>query len=489
MGSSAREKLSVRLDWVNVPYRNVYMAGAGAALLLLLAVLAFTFRGSIADWLSSARKDATREIATAERLLHEAAAGENDGKTGSLRESATSKLHEARSLYGRRDYQDARTSAIVSQTYSQKILDLKGGSGRSREVRFYKIEGEVRVKKAGQFRWDDASTATSLHIGDQIKTGSSAVAQIIYFDGTITTIRSESLLEIKELFEEPSTRERRVKEKLTWGEVETSTRKANVAGSFHEIQSQSATAKSSDEAEFRVAYDQGKDAGRVTSFSGKVDVSTSEADVTMTSGETLAIDKGVMGTVEKLPPEPRLMAPSDQKIFVYAKPKDASTTLAWEKVPEALRYHLQLSERSLFSDLLLDKGDVRRSLVELPGLPPSAYYWRVAAVDARGRASSFSPARKFRISTTEFRDKSDRSPPVLAVQDIVQNGPYVIVNGKTEPGATLWVDGERRDVDESGVFYAVLKLKKEGMNLVRVVAQDPAGNESRKALEAFWETY
>src|SRR5206468_5607496 len=110
-------------------------------------------------------------------------------------------------------------------------------------------------------------------------------------------------------------------------------------------------------------------------------------------------------------------------------------------------------------------------------------------VDGSGRASPFSAARKFRISTTAVRDRSDSVPPPLAIQDFIQNGPYVILNGKTEAGATLWVEGERIDVDDSGVFYAVVRLKKDGLNQVQVVAQDSAGNETRKALNAYVESY
>jgi hypothetical protein len=378
----------------------------------------------------------------------------------------------------------------VAQNYAQKIIDMgRGESATQREVRVYKFEGEVRVKRAGQFHWEDATANMMLRIGDQIKTGSKSVAQIIYFDGSQTTVRQESLLEIKDLYEEPSTRQRRVREKLNWGEVESTTRKANVAGSFHEIQSENATAKSDDDADFKVAYDKNTDEGRISLFNGNVDVSTEHAGLKMKEGETVAIDKGGLGAVEKLPPTPRLLAPTDQNIFVYTSPKDMSTTLAWEKMPQAALYHLQLSERALFSDPILDKADIKVSTVELPGLPPAAYYWRVAAVDDQGRPGPWSPARKFRITTTEVRDRSDKTPPALSITEFTQNGPFLIVNGKTEPGATLWVDDEKIDVDETGVFFQVVRLKKEGANQVRIVAQDRAGNESRKTLEAYVESF
>ncbi len=489
MGVRSRDRLSLNLDWVNIPYRNVYMVGGGIAALVLCLVVGFMFRESIADLLSRARKEARSEITEAGRKISEASAYAREERSTKLRDNASAKLQEAQRQYAQRDYQDARTSAIVAQNYAQKVIDMgRGESATSREVRFYKIEGEVRVKRAGEFHWEDANLRMLLRIGDQIKTGSRAGAQIIYFDGTITTVRPESLLEIKDLYEEPSTRERRVREKLNWGEVETSTRKANVAGSFHEVQSESASAKATDESEFRVAYDRTKQEGRVSLFTGRVDVATPQSQVTIGSGETVAIEKGVLGSVEKLPPAPRLLQPQDQKIFVYTSPRGSSTTLAWEKVPEASGYRLQLSDRSLFTDLLLDKPDVRTSMVELPGLPAASYYWRVATVDGAGRVSPFSPARKFRIATGEVRENGDKTPPMLALQDFIQNGALVILNGKTEPEATVWVEGERIDVDESGAFYAVVRLRREGMNQVRVVAQDPAGNETRKSMEAFVES-
>jgi len=487
---TAREKFSTSLDWINVSYRSVYLVVGGTATLVVVLVCALIFRGRLIDLLSPSRREARVEIAEAQHLLTEASAYAHDSKMGTLIESAGEKLKDSQQHYSRRNYRDARTSAILSQNYSQKMIDIgRGDTTTTREVRFYRIEGEVRVKRAGQFHWEDATPRMLLKIGDQIKTGSSAGVQILYFDGTITTVRPESLLEIKDLYEEPGSRERRVSEKLNWGEVETATRKANVAGSYHEIQSVGATAKSREDSEFKVSYNQKSSSGAVSLFTGRVDVSTSAARVTIKGGETVAIQKGVLGAVEKLPPAPRLLTPSDQKIFVYGSPAQSSTTLAWEPVTEGTRYHLQVSLRSLFGAMLVDKSDVRSSTVELPGLPAEAYYWRVATVDARGRNSPFSSARKFRISTTEIRDRSDKMPPPLAIQDFIQNGPYVILNGKTEYGATLWVEGERVDVDDNGVFYAVVRLKKDGLNQVQVVAQDSAGNETRKALNAYVESY
>src|SRR5207249_6100770 len=134
--------------WVNIPYRSVYLAGGGVLLLVVGLLLAISFREQIADLLSRARKDARSEIGEAQRLLAEATAYARDNRTVVLRDSASTKLEEARGQYSHRDYQDAQRSAIMSQNYAQKVIDMgRGESATDREVRFYKIEGEVRVKR------------------------------------------------------------------------------------------------------------------------------------------------------------------------------------------------------------------------------------------------------------------------------------------------------------------------------------------------------
>jgi hypothetical protein len=68
------------------------------------------------------------------------------------------------------------------------------------------------------------------------------------------------------------------------------------------------------------------------------------------------------------------------------------------------------------------------------------------------------------------------------VKEFIQSGPLVILAGKTEPGAQLWVTShgntKRIDVDGHGQFTTVVKLTREGRNRIQIRAQDAAGNES-----------
>ena len=48
---------------------------------------------------------------------------------------------------------------------------------------------------------------------------------------------------------------------------------------------------------------------------------------------------------------------------------------------------------------------------------------------------------------------------------------------------------DKIDVSDDGSFYAVVRLKQEGVNRVHFVAQDNAGNERREDREAYIESY
>jgi len=97
--------------------------------------------------------------------------------------------------------------------------------------------------------------------------------------------------------------------------------------------------------------------------------------------------------------------------------------------------------------------------------------------------------RRFKVTGQSVKDDRDQTPPPLEIVEFMLSGPMVIVNGMTEPGANLWVDHEKIDVYQDGTFYAVIRLRKEGENVVEFLAQDAAGNEKLVRRRAYYESY
>src|SRR5439155_10180225 len=147
-------------------------------------------------------------------------------------------------------------------------------------------EGDVKLKRVRQFVWESVSGSVALKVGDQIKTPSSGSAQIVYFDGTITTIKPGSLLEIRELFEDPATKVRKVRERLNFGGVLSSTPGGNASGSFHEVSTETSVARAEDKAQMAIEYDQQQKVTHASVESGEAEVTAGGSTVKLSRLES-----------------------------------------------------------------------------------------------------------------------------------------------------------------------------------------------------------
>jgi len=476
-----RERPRIILDWFNVSYRSVVLAG-------LLAVGALVAGGwyLISYAPSKPRGEALDAIHRAQDKLDEASQYPAAERLDEVRGSARSALAEARDAFERSQWDDARIAAMRAENFAQKAIDMARGEGAvSQEVRIYRIEGDVRVKRAAEFNWEPADRKMTLRVGDQVKTAASGSVQLLYFDGTITTLNPGSLLEIRDVREDPATKVRHVTEKLNWGEVLAETQKRNVDGSFHEVATEKVSTRSDDAGRFRVAADRQSQAASVDVFEGHLQIDAGGRKEQVVSGERVKTDAaGALQAKELLPGVPRLVAPSEGKVFVHEDPANASTGLSWEAVPGAQRYRLVISNKALFASPLYDRDREEKS-VTIAGIGAGDYYWKVACVSANGVLGPYSETRHFQVTTQQLRDKRDTTPPILEITDRVQTGPMLILNGRTEPGALLWVDNEKLDVYDDGTFYAVVRLRKEGVNEIQLVSQDAAGNTTKLTDRAY----
>jgi hypothetical protein len=474
-------KGSLNVEWVNVTYRSVWLT-------VIVVVLG---AGAAGYWYWSRhmipKDEAQVAIDQAASRFAEAKALPVDGSLAEIMDNAKVQLDVARTEFSQSAYSKARIAAMRSEKLSLRVISIgEGEDAAPRQVQFSKIEGDVRVKRAGSFSWKSANTKMILRVGDQVKTSSSGSAEVLYFDGTVTRVEPGSLLEIRDLYEDPVTKVRRVREKLTWGEVQASTQQRNVNGSYHEVSTEKVAARAEDEGEFRVAYDQQKRTSVVDVFGGRIELATDSRKATVEAGERMrATAEGRLSAKEALPGVPRLLLPSDQRVFVFEDPSSEKITVTWEDLPGIAQYRLVIADKPLFTQPLYDaERDGTKAIIE--GLSPGAYHWKVAAIS---KAGPFSTSRRFRVSSQRIRDRTDTEPPKLQITEFVPIGQMVIINGETDPDAKLWIDNNKVDVYEDGSFNAVVKLRREGLNDLLIVAQDPSGNETSLGRTAYVELY
>ena len=82
------------------------------------------------------------------------------------------------------------TSAVVLMTMALPTL------ASDRQASIYRIQNRVEAKSQGS-GWGPANLYMSLYSGDKIRTGSAAKAQIMYSDGSITRIGSQTIMTIQ----------------------------------------------------------------------------------------------------------------------------------------------------------------------------------------------------------------------------------------------------------------------------------------------------
>lgn len=468
MASSKAPRVAV--EWVYVRYSTIVG--------VVLAVLVLGGAGAWYWWSgrpASPEERAAAAIETAESTLVEARTLAPDAAVLS---EAREHLVTAREHFAQSVWAAAEEEATTATSLAREALDGAAGSTEV-GVRVTRVEGDVRVKRAGQFLWEAASDRTILHTGDQIRSGASGTAQLVYFDGTLTTISSGSLLEIRELFRDPGQRRQRVKDHLAWGSLKASTQVAEGVESIHEVGTESASVVTQRTSEFQVTHDQERGRSEVIAMRGDLTLRTERGDVPIRESTRVALDeKGTVVESSDLLPAPAPISPPDQRAF--HAPKESLVRLTWDTVESADGYHVQLSERPLFTTLVSEHSRLDRTSIDLPPLRPGPYYWRVAAVDLKGHRGRWSEVRTFRVVGAEFRDPGDSTPPAIKIAEILVVGTNAIITGTTEPGALVWIDGERVDLEDDGHFTWVIKLHQDGRNPIQFVAQDAAGNETRR---------
>lgn len=457
----------VTVDYVYVRYRTV-LYGIGATILAAL-VLGYWWwsSGSI-----SAEQRAVQALASAEAAVVQARRSAPEAPS---LPSAEDRLGEARRFLQSANYIGAADEARAAEQLARQALTAAPESSVS--VRIGRVDGDVRIKRSGQFLWEEAKEQQVLSVGDQIRTGSGSSADLAYFDGTSLKVAEQTLLEILELHRDAKQRKQRVEGRLAWGDVSATTEAHDDIQSVHTLKTDSTSVTSTEASSFSLKHDREQGKSEVVALSGAVQVRTPSEEFSVAENTRLSFDRGKLVERSELLESPRLIAPPDQRTFLGMSD---GVELQWAPHAQAAHYHVQVSDRSLFTRLLMDMSHVAKTSVLLPPMVQGTYYWRVAAIDKKGRSGRWSEPRKFRLLPTEFEDKDDTIPPPLRVTEIMVIGSNAVITGQTEPGALVWIEGERVDTDEQGGFNWMIKLRQEGKNKIHFLAQDPAGNETRR---------
>ena len=165
-------------------------------------------------------------------------------------------------------------------------------------------------------------------------------------------------------------------------------------------------------------------------------------------------------------------------------PERAVTLLVWRPIPQAASYHVMLDFSVHFNRPLVDRKGIKDSTVELRGLDTGRYYWRVAAVDKDDVEGDFSNFSQFSVTRPSAGGAGGGPPPPLILEPLDVRTNIVQVKGRTEPGATVTVNGQRVEVQEDGSFNEFITLQELGRQfvIVRSTGLNGGVNEQKRTV-------
>jgi len=328
--------------------------------------------------------------------------------------------------------------------------------------------GRVQRRRPTEFDWTAVAVKALFEEQERLRTLSGSFALVRFRDASSLRLDENAQLAIRRMRHDRLTRHEQINVVLYGGGLRAlidpqAGREAvhvEVAGIDTRVRSRNYWMKAT------------RDDTRLANYDGEIEVSARGSTVIVGENQgTLVKSDAAPEVPVDLLAAPSLLRPKDDRII-----NDTGVDLAWEANEKAQLYWLEVARDDQFKQLLFNGTEIERNGYYLPIAEEGLYYWRVSAVDAAGLPGPPSDRRRFRISL-------DSIPPFLLVTtpldgQQVRDG-IVGVSGRTEPGASLSLNGDPISVQQDGRFASELVLD-EGANNLLLEARDPAGNVSRE---------
>src|SRR5262245_8196931 len=466
------------LDWFVIPIQKIRQWGLILALLIVAGAVGYYL---YSKGQRSPQERARNEIAEAESILARATRAVGAVRPGSNVAQARDFLRDARDSFQGSRFEEAFRLAVESQSYSRRALG-GSGPGEQGDASFIFVEGDVSLQRAGRSTFEPARQRQPLFDGDFVKAGKTGSAEIMFYDGTLYTIRPGSLFECRK----PVASEASGSQiKMISGAINVYTSNATST-----IDTDSATTAIERDSRASVDVAMGEKT-EVVSYRGRATVSTGKETVVLEGREKVTADAATRQFSPKiaLPDAPQPTLPADNRI--YDLKTGDQVELKWTKVPDAVRYRLQISRSRLFvpDSTEVDLDDRVQTSSRVKVSREGSYFWRVAAIDNSGVASDWSLVRRFKVTTEPIKAGGGAgAPPQLTVYPTHQMGNLFLSYGKTEPGAIVTVNAEPADVEPDGSFKKTVTVERDGAAMLVVKSVDASGNETVRRVRVFVES-
>ncbi len=328
----------------------------------------------------------------------------------------------------------------------------------------------VKDKRSNAITWSTAHRGTALNNRHSVQTYARSGARIRFDNGDDMTLGENSLIVIRNLERQASTRSGTASMILMDGELSGLSGILGQAPLETEIMTGSGVSmfipKDQRDARYNVKVNP-DETSTFSVYKGRIKVRSAGESVTVKANQTVTVTPSEPpGLPIPLPSTPALMTPSDGTTYTS---RNAPPRIGFEWKGETVdMYRLVISRDPTFNDVVYDEK-VNDPEVVHGNLPPGRYFWRVSGLSGWAEGLGSVPRRLEVIR--------DDVPPHLAVKfpgDVVR-GDAIEVRGQTEPNALVFIGDESVSADQKGEFEHLMTLQR-GLNVLVVEAVDAAGN-------------
>jgi hypothetical protein len=298
-----------------------------------------------------------------------------------------------------------------------------------------------------------------------------------FADGTTYTAKGDTLVTVEENLVEQD-HASSVGVHITSGQVDLATGTWEVAGSKAEVSFENAVASLQANSRAAVSSNPETKQQEFTVASGSAQLARGAEHLDIGQWERVTFPTGGAITKSQVLAPPQLVTPLNLQPIIVGDPKHDPVHFSWNPVATAKMYQFQASTTAAFSHLVQDKKTATES-VDVVGLEPGDYYWRVRAIDADGKTSDVSDSFKFSLVV-----HGKELEMLLEIDSTELQGNLVEVVGRTEPGAALIINGEQvASIQADGHFRHFLPAMTKGSHEIIITGQNRRGGTATKRVE------
>jgi FecR protein len=348
-------------------------------------------------------------------------------------------------------------------------------------ARLTAVEGKVKVRPNAREAWEAARLSDPLHVGDVVQTETRSGAQISFNSGSVVSVRPDSVVYIGGSAEASS---------AAW-RVQSGHVNFSVGNETTRIVTPTVRTMAFPNASGNIDVTDTGETG-VKIFRGQAEIETTQGQrVTLNANQAVQVDAaGRAGARLDLPPPPTLVAPAAKSRLPLVAPPATSASLSWNAVRNGVTYRVAIdynvTQANLLLSAALDEPGIAGTSHDLTGLNVGRYFWRVSAVNKEGLEGAFSRVSFFSVVehvTPQPTPTLGVKPPALLLHALEEVAPGVVhVGGRTDPGATVVVDGNTLEVMPDGSFSEHVRTRGPGGVVIRATGADGQFTEQARAV-------